>query len=82
MKIVKITHYRGDDEYETLESIWCESQDIEEVKRQAKRLVNYILPVFEGLNLIAEGIEKNVPWKTFSEGLSKYAYSVRVEVRP
>lgn len=82
MKVVKITHYRGDDEFETSESIWCESSNIEEIKKQAKRLVDYILPVFEGLTLIAEGIENNVPWKTFSEGLSKYAYSVRVEVRP
>ena len=82
MKIIKITHYRGDDEYETTESVWYESSNIYEVKEEAKRLVNYILPVFEGLTLIAEGIENGTPWKTFSEGLSKYAYSVRVEVRP
>lgn len=82
MKIIKITHYRGDDEYETSESIWFESPNIEEIKKQAKRLVDYILPCFEGLNLIAEGIDNDVPWKTFSEGLSKYSYSVRVEVRP
>lgn len=80
MKIIKITHYQNDDPEETSESIWREGS-LEELKPVAKRLVEYVLPVFEGLTLIAQGYEKGNPFKTFANGLSKYAYWVRVEIR-
>ena len=80
MKIVRITHYQNDDPEETSEFVWDEGT-IEEMKPVAKRLVEYILPVFEGLKLIAQGYEKGSPFKTFANGLSKYSYWVRVEIR-
>jgi len=80
MKIVKVTHYEGADPEETSEFVWKEGT-VEELLPVFKRLVNYILPVFEGLSLIAQGFDEEVPFGTFANELSKYAYWVRVEIR-
>lgn len=81
MKIVKVTHYEGYDPEELSEFVWKEGT-IEEIKPVLKRLVEYILPVHEGLALIATGYDDSGrPFATFANGLSINSYWVRVEVR-
>lgn len=81
MKILKITHYEGNEPDDISEFIFKEGTE-EELRQVAKRLVEYLLPVFEGLSLIAQGFkEDGTPFKTFSNGISNTAYWVRIEVR-
>ena len=81
MKLIKITHYQNDEPDDISEFIWKEGTE-EELRPVAKRLVEYLLPVFEGLSLIAQGFkEDGTPFKTFSNGISNTAYWVRIEVR-
>lgn len=82
MKLVKITHNRGDEPGIETEFVIAEGTE-QELAPKAQRWANYVLPVFEGLKLIAEGFkENNIPFKLFAEGLSNTAYWVRLEARP
>lgn len=80
MKLVKVTHHRGKDPEETSEFVWFEGSK-EEVLKRFRRQVEYLLPVFEGLKPIAAKLNEHECFATFAEGLSKFAYWVRVEVR-
>lgn len=81
MKLVKVTHNQDAEPDDIQEYVWKEGTE-SELRPVAKRLVEYLLPVFEGLTLIAQGFnEEGVPFKTFANGLSNTAYWVRVEVR-
>lgn len=78
MKIVKTTHYRGADEFETTDFTWFESDDLELLRKKLIRL-GQLLHDFEGLKCIAadpKGYEA-----CFAEGLSKNAYWVRVSIQ-
>lgn len=77
MKIVKTTHYRGDDEFETSDFTWFEGNDEQEFLKKLQRLCN-ILINFEGLECIAKCSEEK--YAVFAEGLSKNAYWVRVSI--
>lgn len=81
MKLVKTTHYQGYDPYDTSDFILCEGTK-DEVQRVATRWATYTLPVFEGLQLIAEGIDPQTQscFKTFANGLSKNSYWVRLTI--
>ena len=71
MKIVKTTHYRGADEFETIDFTWFGSGDLKLLKKKLICL-GQLLHNFEGLDCIAtdpKGFEA-----CFAEGLSKYAY--------
>lgn len=76
MRLVKVTHYEGDDEFEISEFILKEGTP-QEVLPVCKR---WALPVYEGLRLIATGEESDKKWMTYSNGLSKMAYWVRLEI--
>lgn len=77
MKIIKTTHFRGDDEFETSDFTWFEGNDKQEFLKKLQRLCN-ILSNFEGLECIAKCPEEN--YAVFAEGLSKEAYWVKVTV--
>ena len=75
MKIVKTTHYRGRDEFDTTDYVWFESDDLELLRKKLIRL-GQLLHDFEGLKCIAadpKGCEA-----CFAEGLSKW---VRVSIQ-
>jgi len=80
MKLVKITHNRGEEPGIESEFVLATGTE-EEITPKAKRWAQYVLPVFEGLTLIAQGFKGEVPFMTFAEGLSNTAYWVRLEVR-
>jgi hypothetical protein len=80
MKLLKIIHNEGAEPDDIQTYVWKEGTE-EELRPVAKRLVEYLLPVFEGLTLIAAGFtEEGKPFKTFANGLSNSAYWVRVTV--
>lgn len=76
MKLVKITHYQDSDPEEEHEYVIKEGS-FEEIKKVAKRYVDYVLPKFEGLQCIAADVD----YITFADNLNKYAYWVRLEIR-
>ena len=77
MKIVKTTHFRNNDESETSDYVWYESNNSEELMKKLKRTCE-LLVNFEGLQCIANCPEEH--WATFAESLSKNAYWVRVSI--
>lgn len=77
MKIIKTTHYRDHDEFETSDYVWFESDNQEEFVKKLKRTCE-LLVNFEGLQCIAANPEEH--WIVFAEGLSKNAYWVKVTV--
>ena len=77
MKIVKTTHYRNHDEFETSDYVWFESDNQKELIKKLKRTCE-LLVNFEGLQCIAKCPEEH--WATFAENLSKNAYWVRVSI--
>ena len=77
MKIVQITHFRNNDESETSDYVWYESNNQEELMKKLKRICELLIN-FEGLQCIAKCPEEH--WATFAEGLSKDAYWVRVSI--
>ena len=77
MKIIKTTHYRDHDEFETSDYVWFESDNPEELMKKLKRTCE-LLVIFEGLQCIAANPEEH--WIVFAEGLSKNAYWVKVSI--
>ena len=77
MKIVKTTHYRDHDEFETSDYVWFESDNQEEFIKKLKRTCELLI-TYEGLQCIAANPEEH--WIVFAEGLSKNAYWVKVTV--
>lgn len=77
MKIVKTTHWRNHDEYETISYTLFSSDNVQEIIKKFK--MNYkLLHEFEGLELIAMSPEEH--YVVFAEGLSKNAYWVKLTV--
>ena len=77
MKIVKTTHYRNHDEFETSDYVWFESDNPKELMKKLKRTCELLI-TYEGLQCIATCPEEH--WATFAENLSKNAYWVRVSI--
>lgn len=77
MKIVKTTHCRNHDEYETSDFIWFEGSNKEEFIKKLQRLCDLLIN-FEELKCIAKCPEEH--FVVFAEGLSKEAYWVKVTV--
>lgn len=77
MKIIKTTHYRNHDEFETSDYTWFESNNQEEFMKKLRRTCE-LLVTFEGLQCIASCPEEH--YAVFAEGLSKEAYWVKVTV--
>lgn len=80
MQLVKITHNRGEEPGVESEFVLATGTE-EEIAPKAERWAQYVLPVFEGLTLIAHDLEGATPSMTFAEGLSNTAYWVRLEIR-
>lgn len=77
MKIVKTTHYRNHDEYETSDFVWFEGSNKEEFLKKLQRICDLLMN-FEGLECIAKCPEEH--FVVFAEGLSKEAYWVKITV--
>lgn len=76
MKIVKTTHYRNHDEFETSDFTVFEGERTK-VFNELQRLCNLLIN-FEGLQCIAKCPEEHCA--VFAEGLSKNAYWVKVTI--
>ena len=77
MKIIKTTHYRNHDEFETSDYTWFESNNKQEFLKRLQRRCE-LLTTFEGLQCIASCPKEH--YTVFAEGLSKEAYWVKVTV--